>query len=126
MFAHDPSDMCLNYVQNTLKIPKEDIVLFSLGTGWIPHFYESESNHDWGYYQWLPKITTVLWDCMVKKTEWICQQSLGDKYFKLNPILETDIPFDDPRFAAEFTNIAKKTDLFDTLNWIKKNIYSDD
>jgi len=125
MFAHDPSSMCLIYVQNKLNIPREDIVLLGIGTGWVPHFFESNSEHDWGYYQWIPKVNTVLWDCMVRKSELICAQILEDRFHKLNPFLDKEVPFDDPTLSDVFATIGKNFDLTETIAWIKKNVYND-
>jgi len=35
--------------------------MMSFGTGKVNHYYEDEE-HDWGYVQWVPRLTNVLWD----------------------------------------------------------------
>jgi patatin-like phospholipase/acyl hydrolase len=47
MFAHDPASCALTYAlsKRRLGIPLEDIVLLSLGTGHVNHYYADERNH---------------------------------------------------------------------------------
>ena len=47
--------------------------------------------------QWIPKLTGVLWDGMVMKSEETCRMLLGDRYMRINPIMPEEIPMDDPK-----------------------------
>jgi len=79
-----------------LHQPLEDIVMLSFGTGLLPKSVEGDSLN-WGVAQWLPRLTSILWDGMVMKTEQTCSLLLGDRYHRINPVLAEDIPMDDPK-----------------------------
>jgi hypothetical protein len=97
MFAHDPASTALTMAisPKRLGIRPEDIVLLSLGTGNVNHYYD-DPNHNWGYVQWLPKLGNCFWDGMLKKSELLCRELLDDRYLRIDPVLEKEIPMDDP------------------------------
>jgi len=126
LFAHDPASGALSLAMSPTKLNKrpEDIILLSLGTGRVLHYYD-DPNHDWGYMQWVPKLTNCFWDGMLQKSEMICREILGARYHRLDPLLDKEIPMDDPLQIPILTEIAKAVDLSDTIIWIQSNLYSD-
>ena len=105
----------------------KDVCLLSFGTGHVRHFYEDQSDaYDWGYMQWLPKISNILWDGMVKKSESLCESLLEERYFRLNPTLSEDIAMDQLMVLPELVRVASEVDLEPTKKWIRKHLYSAD
>jgi hypothetical protein len=105
----------------------KDVCLLSFGTGHVRHFYEDQSDaYDWGYMQWLPKISNILWDGMVKKSESLCESLLEERYFRLNPTLTEDIPMDQLMVLPELVRVASEVDLEPTKQWIRKHLYAVD
>ena len=62
---------------------------------------------------------------MVQKSESICSELLDDRYHRLNPLLEKELPMDDPGAVPVLTKTAYSVDLTRTLTWIRKTFYSD-
>ena len=85
------------------NIPLEDIVLLSIGTGKVKRFIGEET--PWGVAQWLPKLTNLLWDGMVMKSELICKQLLGDRYHRCDAILEEEIAMDEAATSKYILNM---------------------
>ena len=129
LFAHEPSSLALTLAMSKLGYRTEDIVILSLGTGKVAHYYEDDTSkyngqtHDWGYQQWLPKFSTVIWDTMVDKSLYITRSLLGSRFHRINPGLPKDIPLDDPHNLPTITEIAYKYNLDDTIQWIRDNVY---
>ncbi|KAL6049855.1 putative sporulation hydrolase CotR [Balamuthia mandrillaris] len=125
MFAHDPASAALTYAisPNYLAKNLKDVRLLSFGTGKVNHYYEDE-NHDWGYVQWVPKLTNLLWDGMIMHSENICRELLGERYYRFNPVLETEIALDNPLAIPELVETAKKLDLSALVEWIGEQFYS--
>lgn len=119
MFAHDPSTIALTCAMSNLGHPIDNIVMLSLGTGWVDHEYKSDTDYDWGYKQWLPKLPTVLWDSMVLKSQWMCEKLLAERFLRVNPTLDSDIAMDDPNQIAILTEIANNFDIDFIDNFIK-------
>eukprot|EP01087_Luapelamoeba_hula_P017792 TRINITY_DN5638_c0_g1_i4.p1 TRINITY_DN5638_c0_g1~~TRINITY_DN5638_c0_g1_i4.p1 ORF type:complete len:319 (+),score=34.55 TRINITY_DN5638_c0_g1_i4:431-1387(+) len=124
MFAHDPASAALSYVMSGqyLNKPKEEIVLMSFGTGRILHYYEDDT-HDWGYVQWVPKLTNVLWDGMISQSEQMCNVLLGERYFRFNPLLDREISLDDPREIPALVETAKNLDLTPVIQFLYKHVF---
>jgi hypothetical protein len=103
----------------------QDIVLLSLGTGRVRHYYDSP-DHDWGYVQWVPRLTNCFWDGILDKSQMMCEEILGKQYHRLDPVFSEEIPMDDPQQIPLLTEIAKNIDLTATMAWIQKWFYPDD
>eukprot|EP01103_Thecamoeba_quadrilineata_P000224 TRINITY_DN10183_c0_g1_i1.p1 TRINITY_DN10183_c0_g1~~TRINITY_DN10183_c0_g1_i1.p1 ORF type:complete len:707 (-),score=130.49 TRINITY_DN10183_c0_g1_i1:2-2122(-) len=122
IFAHDPASCALTYSMSRLGKDLKDIRILSMGTGKVARFVP-EDDHNWGLYQWFPQLPNLLWDGMIQKSETICSELLGDRYLRINPLLPTDIPMDDPNQVGLLTQIAKQLDLTQAVEWIKRNFY---
>jgi len=124
LFAHDPSSLALSLSLSPKRLNKrpEEIAILSLGTGRVFHYYEDKT-HDWGYYQWIPRLPSCFWDGMLSKSAMICSEILGSSYHRLDPLLEKEIAMDDPLMIPYLTEVAKKVDLTETLQWIEEHLY---
>lgn len=63
---------------------------------------------------------------MVQKSESICSELLEDRYHRLNPQLEKELPMDDPGAVPVLTKTAYSVDLTKTFAWIRKHYYTDE
>lgn len=123
LFAHDPASFALTLAMSRLKKSPADISIFSIGTGYVPKTVEGDS-HDWGMMQWLPYLANILWDGMVQKSEAICSELLGERYHRLNTLLEKELPMDEPGAIPVLTRAAYSSDISQAVTWIKKTYYS--
>ncbi|ELR20011.1 PH domain containing protein [Acanthamoeba castellanii str. Neff] len=125
MFAHDPASSALTLAISPYWLNKklDEVVLLSFGTGKVNHYYEDDS-HDWGYMQWVPKLAGVLWDGMIMQSEQMCHELLGDRYFRFNPVLQTEIPLDNPEAVPLLVDIALNIELGPLVAWVNENFYS--
>jgi len=124
LFDQDPSSSALVLAMSPkrLNLSLDRIVLLSLGTGHVPRYIEGDS-HDWGVAQWLPKVTGLLWDGMVMKSGNFCSELLGDRYMRIDPIMQEEIPLDDPKMIPETVRVAESVDLEAAYEWIGKHLY---
>ena len=131
VYAHEPSSLAITLAISKLGYDPKDIVLLSLGTGKVSHHFEDDTKeycghtHDWGYQQWLPNMSTVIWDTMIDKSLFISSSLLGERFHRVNPVLPTDLALDDPNHLPDISQIAEEHDLFETFGWIQKMIYTD-
>jgi len=131
VYAHEPSSLAITLAISKLDYDVKDIVMLSLGTGKVPHYFKDDTSsycghtHDWGYQQWLPNMSTVVWDTMVDKSLFISSSLLGKRFHRVNPVLPKDLALDDPNHLPDISQIAEQHDLFDTFKWIQQMIYTD-
>ena len=59
----------------------------------------------------------------IDKSDFICKQLIGDRFIKVSPMLESEIPFDDPNQIQNLVEISKKMDLFPVFKWINHHFY---
>lgn len=121
MYAQDPSSIALTLALDS-GFRLDQIVMLSFGTGTVLRKYDSE-HFDWGYKQWLPKLLNVVWDSMVDKSQWMCKTLLGESFIRVDPILDGDVPLDDPLQIPKLTEIADEFDLTGTFEFIDKKVY---
>jgi hypothetical protein len=77
----------------------------------------------WGYVQWVPKLTSLLWDGMVEKSELICEELLDTCYHRVNPLLKEEITMDDPKKLPVLADLARHFDLTTTIQWVEQHFY---
>lgn len=125
--CHSPADVALSQVAagSFGDIKLENVYVLSISTGHVPHHFASdtqspEPTHNWGYYQWSTKLTTTLWDTMIQKTSLVCQNFLGDRFHRIDPMLAEEMALDQPDLLPKMAWIAENVDLTDTFAWIEK------
>ena len=131
MYAQDPSSVALALALSPargLAVPLARVVLLSVGTGYVKRYYEDRGNnhHDYGMAQWAPHILNVLWDSMVLKSADVCRELLGDRYWRVDPDLASEIPLDDVLQLPVLVAAAQAIDLTATFNWVRRTIYGQD
>lgn len=123
VFATNPSMCALAQTQdprNQGKVPLEDVVLLSLGTG-KSLTYIKEKNLDWGYAQWAQPLIGLMLDGVEGVADYQCRQMLGDRYHRLAPVFApgVSIQMDDVKRMPEMVTFANAVNLTDTVAWLK-------
>ena len=122
LWANDPSLVALSLsCQN--KIDAKNILLLSISTGFTPRSI-SASQGDWGILKWAPQFVGLLMDLSVIAGGNVTQSLLGDRYFRVNPVINEDIRLDayDQESIKKLLAIGENCDLSGVEQWIEKNI----
>ena len=97
----------------------EDILLLSAGTGANPRFLVGESK-DWGIVQWATVLVNLVMEGSAGLADYQCQQLLGERYLRLNPLLPSAIGMDQVKQIPLLQQIARQYDLCQTIEWIRQ------
>jgi len=100
-----------------------DIRLFSLGTGKNPRFLDVKNNN-LGLLQWAPHMIGLMLEGGVGLADYQCEQLLGRRYLRVNPILPHSISMDDIDSISELEVIAQDFNLSGTIFWLKRYFLS--
>jgi patatin-like phospholipase/acyl hydrolase len=98
----------------------EDIVLLSMGTGSNPRYLESQTG-DWGLVQWAPHILNMMFEGSAGLADYQCQQLLGERYLRVNPILPYPIAMDRIDQIPAMRRLAVQVPLAEAADWITKH-----
>lgn len=71
----------------------DQVVLFSLGTGFSLKYQEGQSL-DWGYVPWAVPLVSIMLDGVAGIADYQCRQLLGDRYARLAPVFPAGISVD--------------------------------
>lgn len=103
----------------------EDIVLLSIGTGLSPAAIKADTAK-WGALQWvfypsppLPLLTIMLEGVAEVDTRFT-SQLLGERHFRLNPVLPAPVALDDYEKIPELIAVAERADLEPAFQWIRE------
>ncbi len=129
VIANDPSISALSIAIDKNRGNKNinDVVLFSIGTGFLPEKITA-TNPDWGIIQWSynPKsqpsipIIDLLFDGTTDTIRYYSKQLLQDRFYRLNPQLPNTISLDDITKIPQLVDISHKIDLTNVIRWLKK------
>jgi len=97
----------------------EDVILLSVGTGHNPRYLEVEEE-DWGLAQWAPVLVHLVMEGSSGLADYQCQQLLGDRYLRINPLLPAPIGMDRVDKIPVLETIAQQADLKEAIDWIKR------
>jgi patatin-like phospholipase/acyl hydrolase len=104
--------------KQTGKQQLDDVVLLSLGTGRSVRHLQAE-NADWGVLPWAyPLIHLILEEGSSGTADYQCRQILGDRYYRLNPVLPEPIALDDVDLIPRLKDVAERADLTEVLEWL--------
>lgn len=118
--ARPSADAFIKEIRDTLE---SQIYLLSFGTGLNPRCIPGDE-HDWGYKQWLQesRLLNMLFDGMTGPPHYICTQLLGERYHRLNPVLDEPIELDDVDRVERLIEIADDVDISATVEWLQKMV----
>lgn len=97
-----------------------DLRLFSIGTGLTPQFVSGDML-DWGLAQWAPVLANVMIEGMMGVADYQCARLLGDKYFRLGPLLPAPVPLDCAEKIPNLIAYAEDVDITEAVTWLKAN-----
>lgn len=117
---------------STLKILKpkhqlSDFRVLSIGTGQTLDSIKKDTS-SWGILQWglnpttkmqLPLVSILLMND-IPLADMYCRELIGTNYYRINPILNNEIPLDDYKMVNYLKDYADKLDLSDYFNYIEK------
>lgn len=97
----------------------DDIVVLSVSTGFSPQFIKGD--HDWGWGQWARPLVGIMISGVMGVAHFQCKQILGDRYRRVDCVLDRNIALDDAgdkaiRFLRES---ADGVDLAATRRWLE-------
>ncbi len=98
----------------------KDIKVLSLGCGKLGRFIKG-SNHDWGIVQWAPYLFFMMMEGGIDMIHFQTKQILGDRYHRINPILDEKFAIDDWKKVPKLVEIAENIDLAPTVEWLEEN-----
>lgn len=101
----------------------ESIVLLSMGTGHNPRYLDVQYG-DWGLLHWAPHLVNIALEGNAGLADYQCEQFLGKKYLRLNPVLPFPISMDKVDEIPLMIDIANQMDLSGTIHWIKRHYLS--
>jgi patatin-like phospholipase/acyl hydrolase len=98
-----------------------DLHLFSIGTGLTPTFVSGDTL-DWGLAQWAHLLADMILEGMMGVADYECARLLGDRYFRLAPVLPDPIPLDAAGKMPELIGAANQVDIAPAVAWLRANI----
>ena len=99
---------------------REQIALLSLGSGNRPLSVTPSSAQYWGMAQWIPLMLDLLMDGSSESATALCEDLLGERFHRCNPVLARAIDLDDATAVEELQEIATKYDLLPTIDYLYK------
>ncbi len=103
----------------TRPVRLDDIALLSIGTGRAP-MYLTEQSADWGLSQWARPVIDIMINGGVDVVDYQAAHLLGPRYFRLNPMLESNIPLDAVDAIPQLVAAAERIDLAPALTWLRR------
>jgi len=98
----------------------EDVTLLSIGTGIISK-YLTEKDADWGLAQWAPHLFSIMLEGGVGVVDYQCQQILGKRYLRIDPVLPVSMGMDDLAQIPIMQEVGQLEDLRTALDWLKRH-----
>lgn len=116
---NNPSMAILSHLL-AMGIPLEEIHILSIGTGEKPEQMDVRRDASLGLVQWLPHLMSMIFDANEEATSQSCYEILGDRFHRVNPVLEHTIPLDttDDAQLAELLRVADAAPLEQTMQWV--------
>lgn len=98
----------------------DGIKLLSVGTGISLQYIEGK-DLDWGDAQWVRPILNVMMDGSVGVADFECNQLLGKRYCRVEPVFPAgkSFPLDDVGKIVDLMDFARSVDLTGSVAWLK-------
>ena len=119
MFANNPADCALASAMHDGHA-SEEIMLCSIGTGFNRHSIDCEEDGmlDWGLGQWAPKLLSILMEGSVSAASYRVRQTIGDRFFRIDPALPRIIDLADVSAIDELLEVANTVDIGKLIRWL--------
>lgn len=121
VYCNNPSLSSLGVCMNLLKTDFNNIRMLSVGTGILP-YYIDEKYHEssWGAVEWMHPLLNILLDGQLKATTLHCRNILNEKYHRIQPTLDKDIPLDSVSDFIHMKKIATTHDIMPHVEWVNR------
>ena len=96
----------------------EDVCLLSLGTGQRLRFIAGK-DHNWGIIPWAPHLVNLMIEGGMDTARYQCQQLLGERFCRVDAVLEREMDLDDVEDAAALVERARALALEDAIGWLR-------
>ncbi len=96
----------------------DDIALLSIGTGKFGQTVD-KTNLNWGKLPWAPVFPDLNLTTLTRYVSWQCEVLLGERYWRVNPLLDSDIQLDD---ANEIPTLLKSIETQPVQNLLNKSV----
>jgi len=120
-FANHPTMACVAEAVRS-GVNYDDIVVLSISTGNIAKVISSDTygTGDWGLIQWAPHVVDMLLDSNSLCVDYECRHLLGDRYFRIDPLLSRPFGLDEASALPELKQLASTFDLTSCEQWLQK------
>lgn len=118
--AHNNPSMAVLSHLLALKIPIEDIYIFSLGSGEKPTEYNVQDNSSVGLYNWAPYLMDMIFDANMEACVHSCHEILQDRFHRESPLLSEAIALDGYKQGELLIKMGEEADLTETFKWIEE------
>lgn len=128
--ACNPSMCAVAQVLREEAAELEAITLLSVGAGLNPRYIDSRKS-DWGWARWLLRLHPrwrhwydipliyVMWEASIDLARFECQQLLGSRFHRLDPLLQQPVDIDEVRQMRYLRDVALSTGLDETEFWLQ-------
>jgi patatin-like phospholipase/acyl hydrolase len=121
--VNNPSVCALSEVMSRHGVSLDDIAVLSLGTGKNDYGLNgNSSNAHWGLVQWIEKgnLLDVMLDGECEVANWQCQRLLGERYFRMDFKLPSEIRLDASDRMDELELIGLTEEISEACKWLEK------
>jgi patatin-like phospholipase/acyl hydrolase len=94
------------------------VTLLSIGTG-INSRFLTQQDADWGLAQWAPHLVSLMIEGSVGVVDYQCQQILGKRYLRIDPILPGSIGVDKLDQIPVLREFGERENLYAAVRWLK-------
>jgi patatin-like phospholipase/acyl hydrolase len=98
----------------------EDVSVLSVGTGNRLRFIAGPT-HDWGYAQWAIPLSQLVVEGPMDTARYECEQVLGERFWRLDAVLDRDIDMDDAAAEPDLVALATQIPLEPTADWVRRH-----
>lgn len=94
------------------------VTLLSIGTG-INSRFLTQQDADWGLAQWAPHLVSLMIEGSVGVVDYQCQQILGKRYLRIDPILPGSIGVDKLDQVPVLREFGERENLYAAVRWLR-------
>jgi patatin-like phospholipase/acyl hydrolase len=129
LFANNPSDSALAFASSKgADISKASLISFGAGSA-APappkDMLDGKAPLDWGYKQWIISsphyLFSALFDGSVEASHFRSRQQLGERYFRVQPVLTEHVELDAAEKIDSLLVAGDRHDIEGAVAWLKKN-----
>ena len=97
-----------------------DLHVLSIGTGKTRGYIKGEAL-DWGIAQWALRLLPILFDGAIDMVTFECNQLLGGRFHRLEPVFDKKFGLDDWKAIPELVQLTEEENISATVEWLREN-----